>query len=163
MSVTRIGVISDTHGLLRPEAIAALAGSDMILHAGDICDSEILTSLERIAPLHAVRGNNDIGAWARHIKVQIELDVDGCHIVMLHDVAQWKKGRRDAAVVITGHSHRPLIEQRNDTLMLNPGSAGPRRFSLPVSLALLVIENGHASARIIDLVPATAPAKAATR
>jgi putative phosphoesterase len=156
MSVTRIGVISDTHGLLRPEAIAALSGSDIILHAGDICDPDILAALARIAPVHAVRGNNDLGNWARPIKKQIDLEVDGCQIVMLHDLAEWKRGKRPADVVITGHSHRPIIEQREGVLMLNPGSAGPRRFTLPISLALMTVEDGRASARIVELV---APAK----
>ena len=148
----RIGVISDTHGLLRPEALQQLAGSNLILHAGDIGDSDILSALARIAPVHAVRGNNDVEPWAIPIKAVVELDIDGCHITLLHDLALLKKGRPQGGVVITGHSHRPLVELRDETLMLNPGSAGPRRFSLPISVAELVIENGHASARIIEIV-----------
>jgi putative phosphoesterase len=161
MATTRIGVISDTHGLLRPEALAQLADSDLILHAGDIGDRDILTALARIAPLHAVRGNNDIEPWARHIKGQIELQIDGCPITMLHDLALLKTGKRRGGVVISGHSHRPLVEQRDDILWLNPGSAGPRRFSLPISVAGLIIEDGRATARIIELVVSGASARIA--
>lgn len=145
-----IGVISDTHGLLRPEALDALRGSDHILHAGDIGDPEILSALKAIAPLTAVRGNNDDGAWAEGIAERELLALDGVRIRVLHDL----KELEDASgcdVVVAGHSHKPLIEWRGEVLYLNPGSAGPRRFSLPVCVAQLVIADGSVDARIIEL------------
>ncbi|WP_236715520.1 metallophosphoesterase family protein [Pseudomonas sp. BMS12] len=153
-SALRVGLIADTHGLLRPEALAALAGCDHILHAGDIGKPEILDALRCIAPLTVVRGNNDEGlAWAVELPQQVELQLGGVGLYLVHELAdvqaQLPEGVR---VVITGHSHKPLIEERDGRLWINPGSAGPRRFKLPVSLALLQIDGGAISAELIDLL-----------
>src|SRR5215203_7187553 len=127
-----IGVISDTHDLLRPEAVAALRGVDMILHAGDIGKPEILDELNKIAPVTAVRGNNDTGDWARVIPDRQLIKIDDVSIYMLHDLKELDLAHQAAPVhvVIAGHSHKPLIEDRNGILYINPGSAGPRRFKL---------------------------------
>ena len=148
-----IGVISDTHGLLRPEAVAALRGVEMILHAGDIGKPEILDELSKIAPVTAVCGNNDTGDWARDIPDRQRLKIGGVSIYMLHDLKELNSPGEaiDAGVVISGHSHKPSMEERDGVLYLNPGSAGPRRFKLPVTVALLNIE-GQVSAEIIPLV-----------
>lgn len=146
----KIGLISDTHGLLRPQALAALQGVDRIIHAGDIGKPEILEALARIAPLDAVRGNNDTGAWASALPERLTLDVDGVAILLLHDVKELR-GAPSARVVIAGHSHRPRVEERNGVLFVNPGSAGPRRFKLPISVGMLEIGNGGAVATIVEL------------
>jgi len=150
---TRVGVISDTHGLLRPEAVAALRGSQYIVHAGDIGDESILRTLETIAPVTVVRGNTDYEPWARRIPPTAVLDVEGVRIYAVHDIAQLDidPGAADVDVVVFGHSHRPGIETRGDVLYLNPGSAGPRRFDLPISIAHLTIEGGAARAEIVKL------------
>lgn len=150
-----VGVISDTHGLLRPEAVAALRGSRYIVHGGDIGDETILRTLEAIAPVTVVRGNTDTDAWARRLPRTAVLDVDGVRIYAVHDIAQLDIDPHAAGVgvVVFGHSHRPGIEQRSDVLYLNPGSAGPRRFDLPVSLARLAIDNGAATAEIVEITP----------
>jgi putative phosphoesterase len=155
MPRTIVGVISDTHGLLRPEAVAALRGSRYIVHGGDIGDETILRTLEAIAPVTAVRGNTDTEPWARRLPRTAVLDVDGVRIYAVHDIAQLDIDPRAAGVgvVVFGHSHRPGIEQRADVLYLNPGSAGPRRFDLPVSLARLAIDNGAATAEIVEITP----------
>ncbi len=149
----RIGVISDTHDLLRPEAITALQDCDAILHAGDIGTSDILAQLASLAPTIAVRGNNDKGPWAADLPEREWIDIDGVLIHLLHDIADLDVDPAAAGiqVIIAGHSHRPLIEQRAGTLYLNPGSAGPRRFKLPVTVAILEIEESRASARIVEL------------
>lgn len=149
----RIGVISDTHGLLRPEALAALQGCDAILHAGDIGSADILAQLASIAPTTAVRGNNDKGPWAATLPEREWIDIDGVLIHLLHDIADLDVDPAAAGihVIVTGHSHQPRIEQRAGILHLNPGSAGPRRFKLPVTVAVLEIEQGRASARVIEL------------
>jgi putative phosphoesterase len=149
----RIGVISDTHGLLRPEAMAALQGCDAILHAGDIGSADILAQLATIAPTTAVRGNNDKGDWARSLAESEWIDIDGALIHLIHDIADLDVDPQAAGirVVVSGHSHRPHIEERNGILHLNPGSAGPRRFRLPISLSILDIDHGHAAARIVEL------------
>lgn len=151
--MTRIGVISDTHGLLRPEAITALQGCDAILHAGDIGAAEILAQLATLAPTTAVRGNNDKGAWATDIPEREWIEIDDVLVHLLHDIADLDvdPAASGIQVIVTGHSHRPLIEQRAGILHLNPGSAGPRRFKLPVTVAVLEIEAGRASARIVEL------------
>ncbi len=151
--MTRIGVISDTHGLLRPEAKAALAGSDYIVHGGDIGDPAILAELAAIAPLTVVRGNNDRGDWAEAVPDTAWLQVGDVFIYAVHDIATIDIDPDGAGVqvVIYGHSHKPVAEQRGPVLYLNPGSAGPRRFSLPVSVARLDIDGGQLSARIIEL------------
>lgn len=146
----KIGVISDTHDLLRAQAVAALHGVDHILHAGDICGSAVLRGLGDIARVDAVRGNNDRGEWAAALPDSAALEFDGVAVYMLHDLSQLDLDPAAAGfrVVISGHSHRPLVETRNDVIYLNPGSAGPRRFNLPVALALLEISNGEVRAEL---------------
>lgn len=137
----RVGLISDTHGLLRAEALAALRGSDFIVHAGDIGDPRILDVLAAIAPVTAVRGNNDVGAWAAGIPERAELVVYGQRVLVVHSLQQLGRGFDDSgfAAVVSGHSHRPRMDQRGPVLYVNPGSAGPRRFSLPISVGELRI------------------------
>lgn len=149
----RIGLISDTHGLLRPEALAALRPAAHIVHAGDIGQAEVLAKLRAIAPVTAVRGNNDKGAWADAIKTEQVLWLGGVGIFVLHDV---KTLALDPAaerfcVVVSGHSHRPMIHERAGVLYVNPGSAGPRRFKLPVSVGWLEIRGARVQARIESL------------
>jgi len=148
-----IGVISDTHGLLRPEALAALQGSDYIIHAGDIGDPEILTQLAAIAPVTAIRGNVDRDAWARKIPITQVLEVEGVSIYVLHNLAELdlKAGAAGFAAVIYGHSHIPKMEAKNGVLYFNPGSAGPKRFKLPVSVGRLTVSAGKTTAEIIEL------------
>lgn len=150
----RIGLISDTHGLLRPEALQALAGVQEIIHAGDIGTAEVLEALGRVAPVRAVRGNNDAGAWARKLPLTLELQFGGARVHVLHDIKEL--GLDPAAdrydVVISGHSHKPGIVQRDGTLLVNPGSAGPRRFKLPVTVGYLTIVEGRARAEIRSLL-----------
>ena len=149
----RIGVISDTHGLLRPQAVAALAGSDFIVHGGDIGNAGILADLAAMAPLTVVRGNNDKGPWAHAVPEFARLEIGNVCIHAVHDIATIDIDPRQAGVqiVIYGHSHRPKAEQRGPVLYLNPGSAGPRRFKLPVSVAILDIDGDTINARIIEL------------
>ncbi|MFS2157109.1 metallophosphoesterase family protein [Pseudomonas sp. Pseusp122] len=150
----KIGVISDTHGLLRPEAVAALQGCEQIIHAGDIGKPEILEQLAAIAPLQVVRGNNDLNLeWARGLGDHLILDLDGWQTLLVHDIAD-VPAELDATIklVITGHSHKPRIEWRGERLWLNPGSAGPRRFKLPVTLALLDIQAGEIEPRLVSLL-----------
>lgn len=137
-----IGVISDTHGLLRPEALAALRGSELIIHAGDVGDPEILDQLAAIAPVTAIRGNVDTSAWARRLPETEVVEVDGISIYVLHDLAQLDLKAEAAGfqAVIYGHSHVPKQEERNGVLYFNPGSAGPRRFKLPISVGRLIVE-----------------------
>lgn len=149
----RIGVISDTHGLLRPEAVAFLRGCDHIVHGGDIGDPQILETLAAIAPLTAVRGNNDGGVWAEAVPDTALLEVGGVRLFALHDLSQLRidPALDGIGVVVSGHSHRPLAEQRGPVLYLNPGSAGPRRFRLPISIAELRIESGAITPRLVGL------------
>jgi hypothetical protein len=150
----RIGLISDTHGLLRAEALVALQGSDYIVHAGDIGDARILEALAAIAPLTAVRGNNDVGGWASAVPERTELVAGGRRILVVHSLQQLGRGFDDAGLsaIVSGHSHRPRNERRGRVLYVNPGSAGPRRFSLPVSLGELVIDDhDQMEARLITL------------
>ena len=148
-----IGVISDTHGLLRPEALKALRGSQHIIHAGDVGTMEILEELSAIAPLTAVRGNVDKGAWALKLPVTDVLEVGGISIYVLHDVTKLDLKPKAAgfAVVVSGHSHVPKQETRDGVLYFNPGSAGPRRFKLPVSVGRLIVENGKVRGEPINL------------
>jgi putative phosphoesterase len=148
-----IGVISDTHGLLRPEAVSALRGVERIIHAGDIGAPEILTALAEIAPVTAVRGNNDKGAWAQSIPPTQVVDAAGVLIYVVHDVGELDldPGAGGFAVVVAGHSHRPRTELRDGVLWFNPGSAGPRRFKLPITVGRLTIEGGRARGEIISL------------
>jgi putative phosphoesterase len=150
-----VGVISDTHGLLRPEAIEALRGSDRILHAGDVGDPKILEALARIAPVTAIRGNIDTEPWARTLPETEVVEVGNISIYMLHNLSQLdlKPEAAGFRVVLYGHSHKPNIEEKNGVLYFNPGSAGPRRFHLPVSVGKLVIESGKVRAALIELLP----------
>ena len=149
-----IGVISDTHGLLRPEAIDALRGSEHIIHAGDVGSPEILEKLSRIAPVTAVPGNVDKGAWSRTLPETQVLEVGGIAIYVLHDLAQLDLKPKAAgfAVVVTGHSHVPKQEMRDGVLYFNPGSAGPLRFKLPVSIGMLILKKGGVRGEIVTLL-----------
>jgi uncharacterized protein len=148
-----IGVISDTHGLLRPEALAALQASDRIIHAGDIGDPAILPKLAEIAPVTAVRGNVDRDSWARKIPATDVLEAGGISIYILHNLQELdlKPEAAGFAAVIYGHSHVPRQEMKNGVLYFNPGSAGPRRFRLPVSVGRLIVEDREVRAEIIPL------------
>lgn len=147
-----IGVISDTHGLLRAEAIAALQGVERILHAGDIEDPNTLEDLAKIAPVTAVRGNCD-GGPLRDLPLSVALEIEGVNLYMIHilDDLDFNPEQAGFQVVIFGHSHQPRIQETRGVLYLNPGSAGPRRFKLPISVALLRLEKGRADAEIVDL------------
>jgi putative phosphoesterase len=150
--MARLGIISDTHGLLRPQAAEFLQGCDRILHAGDIGNAEILAQLSTIAPVTAIRGNNDKGAWAEAIPHTELFEFNGIHVYAIHDLSQLDIEPSAAIhVVVSGHSHKPLIERRDGIFFVNPGSAGPRRFKLPISAADLVIEGSAISPRIAEL------------
>ena len=148
-----VGVISDTHGLLRPEVLQVFKKVDLILHAGDIGGLEVLERLRRLAPVVAVRGNNDRGEWANRIPEFQIVHLGDVSIYMLHDVKQLKlkSPAVNFHVLISGHSHRPSIDRRDGILFLNPGSAGPRRFKLPISIARLTIHGSAAQAELIEL------------
>jgi uncharacterized protein len=148
-----VGLISDTHGLLRPEAVAALIGADYIIHAGDIGDANILERLSAIAPVTAVRGNNDRGAWASRIPETEVLQVGAAMIYVIHDVSALDLDPAAAGfhAVVAGHSHHPSIELREGVLFVNPGSAGPRRFKLPVSLGWLTVSGTAIKPRLVEL------------
>jgi putative phosphoesterase len=148
-----VGVISDTHGLVRPEAVEALKGSELIIHAGDVGGPEVLEALGRVAPVVAVRGNNDRGAWAEALAEYEAVEVNGAFVYVLHDLKELDIAPAAAGfrVVVAGHSHKPLVEERRGVLYLNPGSAGPRRFKLPVTVARLNVNAAAASAEIIKL------------
>ena len=148
-----VGVISDTHGLVRPQAVEALKGSDLIVHAGDVGDEEVLERLRAIAPTIAVRGNIDTGAWAEALPIADVVEVGELHLYVLHDLSTLNVDPKAAgfAAVISGHSHRPSAELRGGVLYLNPGSAGPRRFTLPVTVARLQVVGTHLSHEIIEL------------
>jgi len=150
-----IGVISDTHGLLRPEALAALQGSDRIIHAGDVGDPAILDRLSEIAPVTAVRGNVDRESWAKNIPETDVLEIDGVSIYVLHilDNLDLKPACAGMSALIYGHSHVPKQEVKNGVLYLNPGSAGPRRFKLPVTVGKLIVDAGKIRGEIIRLLP----------
>lgn len=153
MLMTIVGVISDTHGLLRPEALAALRGSAHILHAGDVGAAAVLEELRKIAPVTVVRGNVDTGAWAHGIPHNEVAEFEGASIYMLHILSQLdlKPEAAGFAVVVYGHSHAPKSETKNGVLYFNPGSAGPRRFKLPVTVGKLVIEDGRVRGEIFAL------------
>jgi uncharacterized protein len=148
-----VGVISDTHGLVRPEALAALRGADHILHAGDVGSPEVLEKLRALAPLTVVRGNNDRGPWAAALPETVVVELDGVLIYMLHDRAELDLDPAAAgmAAVVCGHSHKPLNEERAGVLHFNPGSAGPRRFSLPITVGRLHVNAGRIAAEIVPL------------
>ncbi|MES2945758.1 MAG: metallophosphoesterase family protein [Pseudomonadota bacterium] len=151
----RIGLISDTHGLLRPEALHFLGGCDFIVHAGDITDANILEKLAELAPVTAVRGNNDKGAWAESLPETAFLEAGEVLVYVLHDLARLDIDPQAAGVnvVVTGHSHMPLIQKRESILYINPGSAGPRRFKLPIAVGELLVDGSQVSARIFELAP----------
>ena len=151
--MTVVGVISDTHGLLRPEAVEPLRGVDRILHGGDVGTPEILKQLNTIAPVTAVRGNVDEGAWARKLPLTEVIEVDGVSIYMLHilEKLDLKPEAAGFRVVIYGHSHVPKIEENKGVLYFNPGSAGPRRFKLPVTVGRLRIDHGTVRAEIVEI------------
>ena len=150
----RVGLIADTHGLLRPEATAFLAGSDHIVHAGDVGNPSILDALAAIAPVTAIRGNVDTEAWAARLRETALIRFGEIAVYVLHDLKALDIDPRAAGirVVISGHSHKPLVVERDGVLYVNPGSAGPRRFSLPIAAAELRIEDDAVTARVTDLV-----------
>jgi uncharacterized protein len=149
----RVGVISDTHGLLREEALRELKGSDFIIHAGDLDTPEILHTLTKIAPVTAVRGNVDRGEWAKKIPATDVLEAGGISIYVLHNLQELDLDPKAAgfSVVIYGHSHRPMQEAKDGVLYFNPGSAGPRRFNLPISVGKLTVENDKVRAEIVTI------------
>ncbi len=151
----RVGLISDTHGLLRPEALAFLEGSDRIVHGGDICDAGVLEALAAVAPVTAVRGNNDHGSWASRLRETELFQVGEVFVYAIHDLAHLDIEPRSAGVqvVVSGHSHKPSVERRDGVLYVNPGSAGPRRFKLPISVGELTVTGSSVSARIVELPP----------
>jgi putative phosphoesterase len=155
----RIGLVSDTHGLLRPEALDFLAGSDHIVHGGDIGGPEILERLAAIAPLTVVRGNNDTAPWTTSVPGTARIDFGGVGILVIHDVKELGKelGADPAAhgvrVVVSGHSHKPACVERGGVLYVNPGSAGRRRFTLPIAAGELLIDGGRVEARLVTLLP----------
>ena len=161
MAKLRVGVVSDTHGLVRPEALQVLAGSDVILHAGDVGAGDVLDALGAIAPVIAVRGNVD-GGWTRLLPERRVLDLGGAAVLLLHDRAlvgpdpfgAARGGARAERVIVFGHSHQPLARKTDGVLWFNPGSCGPRRFQLPVSLGQLVVEHGRVRRRLIRLAGA---------
>lgn len=150
----RIGLISDTHGLIRPQAMETLRGVEIILHAGDIGRPEVLTSLQALAPVVAVKGNVDREDWARAIPGIVNIRINDVKLQLIHNALDVKSDLRSAGYhgVVSGHSHKPCVIQRNDLLWINPGSAGPRRFKLPVTVGLLSLSDADMSAEIIELV-----------
>lgn len=148
-----MGVIADTHGLVRPEALMALQGSELIIHAGDIGSRKVLDELRRLAPVVAVRGNIDKGPWAEALPQTETVEIAGAAIYVLHDLNELEFAPAAArfGAIISGHSHQPSLRRSQGILLLNPGSAGPRRFKLPVSVALLFIREGRIEARLLSL------------
>jgi len=149
----KLGVISDTHRLIRPEALTALEGSEQIIHAGDVGIAEVLAALERIAPVHAIRGNIDTDVWAQQLPEQREVQIEKIRVWVLHDLHQldFDPAAKGFHAVISGHSHRPAIERRGSVLYLNPGSAGPRRFRLPVTIARCEVHGDEIEANLVQL------------
>lgn len=149
----RVGLIADTHGLLRAEAVQALCGVERIIHAGDIGTSEVLEALRAVAPVQAVRGNSDRGAWASRLPESLDLQLGGVRIRVLHDAKDLDLDP-DAGigVVVSGHSHKPGVVRREGVLFVNPGSAGPRRFKLPVTVGYLTLTRGAAVAEIREIL-----------
>jgi putative phosphoesterase len=153
----RIGLISDTHGLLRPEALDFLQGADHIVHGGDIGGPDILERLGALAPLTVVRGNNDTAVWARSIPELARIEIGGVSLVAIHDIKQLHQhldedpGALGVRVIVSGHSHKPASSERGGVLYVNPGSAGRRRFSLPIAAGELLIEGGEVRVRLVTL------------
>ena len=148
-----VGLVADTHGLMRPEAVAALRGVDLIVHAGDIGAPAVLDQLREIAPVIAIRGNNDKGPWAGQLPTTEVVEVCGALLYVLHDVAELDLDPSAAGfhAVVSGHSHRPSVDRRDGVLFINPGSIGPRRFTLPIALALLRVAGSDLEASIVEL------------
>lgn len=149
----RVGVVADTHGLLRAEARAFLTGCDYIIHGGDVGDAAILEELEALAPLTAVRGNNDGQPWAKNLRETELIRLGGVFVYVIHDLSRLAAdpGALGVRAVVSGHSHQPLIEERAGILYFNPGSCGPRRFRLPISIGELMVEGTNVRARIVEL------------
>jgi len=149
----RIGLISDTHGLLRPEAVAFLRGSDLIVHAGDVGDLGILAELSGLAPLYVVRGNIDTEPWAGHLPETELIETGEISIYVLHDLSQLviDPAAAGISVIVSGHSHKPVIERRKGITFINPGSAGPRRFKLPISVGEVLIDGRSITPRVVEL------------
>jgi putative phosphoesterase len=149
----RIGVISDTHGLLRPEAVAKLRGAEMIVHAGDIGKAEVLEGLRALAPVKAVRGNVDREPWARALPKIEAFEIDQVAVYVVHDLGEFECVPESAGfkVVVSGHTHQAAIEERNGILFINPGSAGPRRFHIPVTMALFHVQGNSVDAELLTL------------
>jgi putative phosphoesterase len=149
----RIGLVSDTHGLIRFEALDALRDSDLIIHCGDVGDPGVLDALRTLAPVRAIRGNNDKGAWACGLPTYDVVEVGNHAIYVLHNLAELDLDPAAAGftAVVSGHSHKAAVEERNKVLFVNPGSAGPRRFTLPVTLATLTLRSGRCAAKIVEL------------
>ena len=148
-----VGLISDTHGILRPEAIRALHGSDLIVHAGDIGQAAILEVLRLVAPVNAVRGNIDKGVWAQTLPKNKAIEIDQVSVYVIHNIEELDIDPQAAGfkVVVSGHSHQPSIHERNGVIFVNPGSAGPRRFKLPVSLALMYVQDNSVHLELVAL------------
>ena len=148
-----VGVVSDTHGLLRPEVVKALQGVERIVHAGDVGSASVLEELRAIAPVVAVRGNNDRGAWASRLPVTEVVEVGEALLYLIHDLGELDLDPVAAGfhAVVSGHSHRPKIERRDGVLYLNPGSIGPRRFKLPIAFALLRITGLAVKAEVVEI------------
>ncbi|HSB71465.1 MAG TPA: metallophosphoesterase family protein [Candidatus Methylomirabilis sp.] len=153
MSGRLVGLISDTHGLLRPEAIRALQGSDLIIHAGDVGKEAVLTDLQVVAPVTAVRGNVDREVWAHRLPRTEALEIEQVRVYVIHDVKELDLIPEAAGfkVVISGHSHRPSIHERQGVIFVNPGSAGPRRFNVPVSLARMSVQDASVEVELVTL------------
>ena len=149
----RVGLISDTHGLVRPQALAALKGSELIIHAGDIGKPEVLMSLHKIAPVIAIRGNNDRDAWAKKIPDVLNLQINQLKIHVIHNVNELEADpiTEGFRAIVSGHSHKPGLVERDGILFINPGSAGPRRFKLPVTVGTLLLVRGTVRGKIVNL------------
>ncbi|MEZ5977773.1 MAG: metallophosphoesterase family protein [Planctomycetota bacterium] len=155
MASLLVALVSDTHGLVRPELLDAVAGCDAIVHAGDIGGAEVLAALRAHAPVHAIRGNNDVGTWAADVPHAVTIELAGRRVHVVHDAHDFpaSAGGERVDVLVTGHTHRPLVRERDDgVLHVNPGSAGPRRFTLPVTVARLTIDADGARAEIFEIV-----------
>ncbi len=152
-SLHRVGLISDTHGLIRPAALDALRDSDLIIHCGDIGDPAVLETLRTLAQVRAIRGNNDTGAWACSLPRYDVVEVGSHAIYVLHNLAELDLDPATAGftAVVSGHSHKPVVEKRGKILFVNPGSAGPRRLTLPVTVATLALQPGRCAAKIVEL------------